>query len=267
MELEYRALDDLLRWPRNPKEHDLEELAASFERFGYTDPILVDETSGKIVAGHGRLETLQEKKRAGDPPPTLIDVDGDRWLVPIIRGVGFADAMEAEAYLVADNQLVIKPGWKAAELDALLADHLDAGRALAGTGMDPKALCRRLEKQTAELASSNPIPDPSPRGDVDLDSVPLPTKPVTEPGDLWILGRHRILCGDSLKDADVDRLLDGAAPAMVLEDPPYAIYGSSTGIGAEGAAYEAWLDGVRATAGFDTASIRAEILRRLGFGE
>jgi len=239
MGLEYRALDDLLRWPRNPKDHDLEQLSASFERFGYTDPILVDETSGRIVAGHGRLEALQEKAAAGERPPDLIDVDEHgRWLVPVIRGVGFKDALEAEAYLVTDNQLVIGPGWKQTELDAMLAEHIDAGRSLQGTGIDAGALRKRLEKQAAELAAEveKANGDASSRGDAtdpEEDFGPLPEKPITQPGDLWILGQHRILCGDSLKDDQVDRLLAGAKVAAVIEDPPYAIYGSSTGIGAD----------------------------------
>lgn len=239
MGLEYRVLDDLLRWPRNPKDHDLEQLSKSFTRFGYTDPILVDETSGRIVAGHGRLEALQEKQAAGEDRPDLIDVDEHgRWLVPVIRGVGFKDNLEAEAYLVADNQLVIGPGWKTSELDAMLAEHVNAGRALEGTGIDAAALQKRLAKQTAELAAEaeKNLGSSSPRGDADPDVEdygPIPEKPVTEPGDLWILGSHRILCGDSLKDEQVDRLLAGAQIQAVIEDPPYAIYGSSTGIGAD----------------------------------
>jgi DNA modification methylase len=239
MGLEYRVLDDLLRWPRNPKDHDLDQLSKSFERFGYTDPILVDETSGRIVAGHGRLETLQQKMAAGEERPDLIDVDdAGRWLVPVIRGVGFKDALEAEAYLVADNQLVIGPGWKNDELDAMLAEHVNAGRALEGTGIDAKALQKRLAKQSAELAAEAEKNlaggDSSPREDAEVEDYgPIPEKPVTEPGDLWILGTHRILCGDSLKDEQVDRLLEGAKIDAVIEDPPYAIYGSSTGIGAD----------------------------------
>lgn len=241
MGLEYRVLDDLLRWPRNPKEHDLEQLSKSFSRFGFTDPILVDETSGRIVAGHGRLETLQQKQAAGDDRPDLIDVDEHgRWLVPVIRGVGFKDAKEAEVYLVADNQLVIAGGWKMAELDKMLAEHIDAGHSLDGTGIDTNALTKRLAKQAVELAAEaeralSNDPKSSSREDAPEpeDHGPIPEKPITDRGDLWILGEHRILCGDSLKDDQVDLLLAGKQPKAAFEDPPYAIYGSSTGIGAD----------------------------------
>ena len=123
--VEYMTLAQLKRALRNPKAHDLGVIDASIRRFGFVSPIVMDERTGRLVAGHGRLETLERAKANGEKPPTRIIVKDGEWLVPVIRGVEFADDREAEAYVVADNRTTILGGWNEEELAAILSDHAD----------------------------------------------------------------------------------------------------------------------------------------------
>lgn len=113
--IEYVPLDEVIRWPRNPKSHDPPELIASFKRFGFVAPLIFDEASGRMVAGHGRLEALQELMRDGKAPPKRVKKKrgkGGAWLVPVVRGIHFESETEAEAYVVADNKLQEAGGWQ-----------------------------------------------------------------------------------------------------------------------------------------------------------
>ena len=145
--IEYMDVAKLKGWPRNPKAHDIPGIKASLRRFGFVDPIAVDETTKRIVAGHGRLEAVLELKAEGEPPPRRVKRKGKAWLVPVLRGATFADDTEAEAYLVADNALTMLAGWEDAELVDLLQDMGN----LEGTGYDPAA----LEALVAELGPSD----------------------------------------------------------------------------------------------------------------
>ena len=137
LKIEYIPLDELIRWPRNPKQHDLGVIHKSMERFGFTSPVLMDEKSGRLVAGHGRLDTLMQKMNSGDNPPERIVKKGKMWQVPVIRGLSFESEQEAEAYLLADNRLVELGGWDEGQLAEVLADLAKDGRELLeGTGYD-----------------------------------------------------------------------------------------------------------------------------------
>lgn len=112
--IEYEPLDDLLklRDPENPKHHAPAAIDESFLEHGFVSPILVDDASNVLGAGHGRLGQLEERRRAGQEPPARIEVDGDgRWLVPVIRGVRFKSAKARRKYALADNRLVELGGW------------------------------------------------------------------------------------------------------------------------------------------------------------
>ena len=111
LHIEYVPLGKLVRWPRNPKRHASEKLEKSFSRFGFTNPIIVDEKSGRIVAGHGRIDTIQKMKVLGLAPPDRVIKKNKDWLLPIVRGVRFNNDKEAEAYLIADNQLTMAEGF------------------------------------------------------------------------------------------------------------------------------------------------------------
>ena len=131
--VEYTALSDLRRWDRNPKLHDIEALAASIRRHGFVEPVVRDERTGKLVAGHGRDETLEMMKRAGEPAPKRIKVREDgEWLVPVLTGIAFEDESTAEAYIIGSNRLVELGGWDEEALQAIITtEGFDAD----GTGL------------------------------------------------------------------------------------------------------------------------------------
>jgi hypothetical protein len=136
--LTYMRVDELPPAPKNPKGHSLDEIEASMDRFGFIEPVLLDERTGKLVGGHGRLEALGQRWGRGDAPPAGVVVDGDgTWLVPVVRGWSSADDREAEAALVALNQLTTKGGWAdPAGLHDIL-DGLRHGPGLDGVGFTP----------------------------------------------------------------------------------------------------------------------------------
>lgn len=123
LKIEYRPLSEVEQWPRNPKQHDTAGIDQSIERWGYNDPMAIDERTGKLVEGHGRLAALRRLKEAGKDPPGRVKLRKDgEWLVPVLRGVSFANESEAEAYLLAHNRLVERGGWDDAMLAAILKD-------------------------------------------------------------------------------------------------------------------------------------------------
>ncbi len=122
----YEAIGEIARWPRNPKEHDLDAIESSMRRFGYTLPMVRDERTGRLVAGHGRLEVLLRMRDRGDPAPKRIRVDAEgRWLVPVLLGIDFDTEEEAEAYLLVDNRSVEVGGWDRTALAEMLRDQLE----------------------------------------------------------------------------------------------------------------------------------------------
>ena len=186
-------LSRLKPYARNPRTHSAEQIAkiaASIKEFGFTNPILVDEKAG-IIAGHGRLEAARQLDLAK---------------VPVIELTHLSEAQK-RAYIIADNRLALDAGWD----EDLLAEELDALKNLdfdlSLTGFDLDELHDLLED---EFAGEVPAPEP-------------PADPVTRLGDLWVLGDHRLLCGDSCDPAAVDRLLGGAPVHLVNTDPPYNV--------------------------------------------
>lgn len=202
-------LATLRRAPRNPKGHDLGALHQAYQRFGYVAPMIVDARNGQLVAGHGRLDALLQRKAEKRDPPEFIDIgpDGD-WLVPV-RIVPFKSDAEAEAYLLADNRLVELGGQDNDRLAELLKD-LAAGPGLQGTGYDRDDLDDLLKELGKLNDREDVVPDP-------------PKTPVTEAGDLWILGEHRLLCGDATKSEDVARVMQKQKAELMATDPPYGI--------------------------------------------
>jgi hypothetical protein len=134
--VEYIGLSEIAEWPRNPKDHDLPAIRKSFDRFGFIKPILVDEGTEQLVAGHGRLNSLQGMLKDGKAPPKGIKVTDAGWLVPVLRGVEFKDPAEAEAFLLADNRLSEVGGWNKDLLDEMLAEMAGNEDLLEGTGFN-----------------------------------------------------------------------------------------------------------------------------------
>ena len=172
MFIEYVPLSQIERWPRNPQDHDLPEIKRSIERFGFVRSLLIDERSGKLVAGHGRVDSLTEMKAAGKTAPQGIRVVGDEWMVPVERGVSFNSDAEVEAFLLADNQLTMRGGWDEPMLAEILLDlQNQGGEALAGVGFDSafvQALIARNVTPTEEFKAY----DESVANDVELITCP-----------------------------------------------------------------------------------------------
>lgn len=222
MRIEYVAMSAIQEWPQNPKLHADAVLDASLERFGYVAPLLRDEGTGRLVAGHGRLDRLVARKTAGKPPPERIKVRRGEWMVPVICGIAFTSAEEAEAYLLADNQTTILGGWK----DADLAPMLERVRATAGQFSGVGFTAEHLAEIKARLAPP-PNLDEGPAVDPADEILTKWAALGCVAGSLWEIPSadgqrvHRVLCGDALSALHRVRLLGGATPETLIYDPPW----------------------------------------------
>ena len=201
LEISWRAVGELIPYARNPRTHSdaqVAQIAASIKEFGWTNPVLVDGANG-IIAGHGRV--LAARKLGLEQ-------------VPVIELAQMSEA-QRRAYVLADNQLALNGGWDEALLRLELADLSELGFDFGLIGFGAGELERLLAGQTAGLTEDDEAPA-------------LPEQAVTQPGDLWVLGEHRLLCGDATVLTDIERVLDRRLADMTFTDPPYNVdYGSS----------------------------------------
>ena len=202
LQIAWRPLGELIPYARNPRTHtdaQVAQIAASIREFGWTNPVLVDGANG-IIAGHGRV--LAARKLGLER-------------VPVIELAHMSEAQK-RAYVLADNQLALNAGWDEALLRLELADLSDLGFDLGLIGFGAGELERLLAGDSRT-------------GLTEDDEAPaLPEQAITRPGDLWVLGEHRLLCGDATVMADVERVLDGQLADMTFTDPPYNVdYASS----------------------------------------
>ena len=212
--IEFMDLEAIPRAPRNPKGHDLERIEGSFDRFGFVAPPMLDESTGRLVAGHGRLDALVARKRAGGQPPGRVRVaSGGAWLVPVIRGLAFASPEDAELYLLADNKLSELGGWDEAELGKVLSELAVDDVLLAG--WTEEELARFAREAEAERIGTVDEPD-----DAITD---LPDEPRSMKGEVYELGPHRLMCGDATVVTDVEALMAGDRADLVFTDPPYNV--------------------------------------------
>jgi len=190
-------IDKLIPYAKNSRTHSDEQIAqiaASIKEWGWTTPVLVDE-SGSIIAGHGRI--LAARKLQITKVPVMVAKD-------------WTDAQK-RAYVIADNKLALNAGWD----DELLALEL--------TGLDEEGFDFTLTGFTADELDAL-LPDELTEGLTDEDAVPdVPVQPVTVLGDVWVLGKHRLMCGDSTSVDAVDTLMDGQFADLVVADPPYGV--------------------------------------------
>ena len=196
--VELVPIERLLPYAGNARVHDHDQIAriaASIARFGWTVPALVDER-GVLVAGHGRLLAARHLGLKE---------------VPVIRLDHLTDA-EARAYRIADNKLTEIAGWDEEALAAELARLGEDGFDLSLTGFDEEEIGRLLDGlgDGADETGEDQVSEP-------------PADPVSRPGDLWLLGNHRLLCGDATVATDVEKLLAGATPHLMVTDPPYGV--------------------------------------------
>jgi len=219
--LELTPLNAITGAEKNPKRHSHEDIEKSISRFGYVEPVVLDERTGRLVAGHGRVQALRVAKKTGDKPPQGVVEEGGEWLVPVLRGWASRSDTEAEAYLVASNHLATKGGWDDGELAELL-QSLSEQAALDGTGFDSSSIDEVLRRASEAKEPAQGLTDPDDVPEVEASGVAL--------GDMFRLGDHVLLCGDSTKAADVDRVMAGEAADLVWTDPPYGVdYESKAG--------------------------------------
>ena len=216
--VEARAVAALLPYAGNARTHSAEQvaqIAASILEFGFVAPVLVDER-GEIIAGHGRLLAAKSLGLAA---------------VPTIVRAGLTEAQKA-AYRLADNRIALNAGWDEALLAAEVAKLQEMGGVdLALTGFDAGELDRLLaglETETGNGAAASPAvaSDGEPGNDAPAedpaDAEPEPPRQaVTRPGDLWLLGEHRLLCGDSTGAATVARVMAADRATLLFTSPPY----------------------------------------------
>lgn len=157
--IEHMRLDEYISRfsPLNPKDHNLGAIDVSYDTFGFTEPPLIDETSGKVVAGHGRGKQLMQRMQKNDSPPDGIQVaDDGMWQLPVVRGVKFKDDDHVKAYLVASNNLTMQGGWNDEELASLLQGlALEDENLLNATGFDADDLDMLLILNKIEPALHN----------------------------------------------------------------------------------------------------------------
>jgi DNA modification methylase len=196
-QIEMCSVEELIPYAANSRTHSdaqVAQIAASIREFGWTNPILIDGDN-TIIAGHGRL--LAARKLGMEEVPAIV--------------LDHLTKAQQRALVIADNQLALNAGWNLdmlkAEIEDLKLEDFDLGL----LGFDDKFLDGLLEPEPTE-------------GLTDEDAVPeVPAIPVTVEGDVWVLGNHRLMCGDSTSIDAVEKLMDGVKPDLIHTDPPYGM--------------------------------------------
>ena len=194
--VERRKVSDLTPYARNSRTHSDEQvaqIAASIKEWGWTVPVLI-EPDGGIIAGHGRVMAAQ---RLGITE------------VPCMIADGWSEGQK-RAYIIADNKLALNAGWDDEMLRVEFAELGDMGFDLGLTGFGEMELGALLADKTEGLTDPDAVPD-------------APEIPVTVEGDVWLLGRHRIVCGSSTEADTVEKVLNGVEPHLMVTDPPYGV--------------------------------------------
>jgi len=199
--LEQVALRNLQPSPRNARTHDkkqIRQLAESITNFGFTNPLLIDEDN-IIIAGHGRLEAAKQIGMKS---------------IPAIRLRGLSEARK-RALMLADNKIALNAGWDLELLSAELADltAMELDFDLGATGFEVPEIDLIIGDQTKADVSEQ-----------EVALLPETTFPsITQPGDLWLLRDHRVLCGDARNPMDYETLMNGKQASMGFADPPYNV--------------------------------------------
>lgn len=190
------AIEALIPYALNSRTHSdaqVAQLAASIREFGFTNPVLVDEANN-LIAGHGRVMAAR-KLGLTDVPAIIVTGLDDR---------------KRRALIIADNKLALNAGWDEQALRVELED-------LAG---DYGELMGFSEDELAALLAEATVEE----GLTDEDEVPeVGLEPITKPGDVWVMGKHRLMCGDSTSVDAIDKLLSGQLADLVVTDPPYGV--------------------------------------------
>lgn len=205
LNVEYRKVDALIPYVRNPRTHSdaqVAKIAASIVEYGWTNPVLVDGDSG-VIAGHGRLAAARK-----------LGLDE----VPVIE-LSHLSPTQKRAYVISDNRLALDAGWDEELLALELADLSEAGYDLALTGFEDAEIeaiaLRDIDGDERDQEQDADEPDAA-------DDVPAkPATPVSRPGDVWQLGAHRLICGDATDPAVIATLMQGERARLCFTSPPY----------------------------------------------
>ena len=195
-EIQMQSVKDLIPYARNTRTHNEEQvgqIAASIKEFGFTNPILVDKDN-MIIAGHGRVMAAN-KLNLSEVPTICLD---------------YLTEAQKKAYIIADNRLALNADWDYEMLKVELKELDDLEFDINLLGFEDKEIDVLLAEPTEGLTDEDEVPD-------------LPDEPITKLGDLWQLGNHRLLCGDSTSIDAVDTLMDGNKADMVFTDPPFGV--------------------------------------------
>ena len=193
-----RKVDDIRPYDRNPRQNDqaVDAVAASLKEFGWRQPIVVD-TDGVIIVGHTRWKAAKQLGLAKVPVHVATDLTPE----------------QVRAYRIADNKTGELAEWDLEILPIELAELREGGFDMDLLAFDEEELAQLVTQGmgvTEGLTDADAVPEP-------------PDEATTKPGDIWVLGDHRLMCGDSSSVEDVDRLLDGATIDLVNMDPPYNV--------------------------------------------
>ena len=195
-----RATASLIGYARNSRTHDERQigvLCKSITEYGFTNPILIDGDRG-VIAGHGRIMAAEKLGLVEVPCIELRHLTNE----------------QKRAYLIADNAIGTMSGWNEALLAQELADLSGVGIEATDLGFDSAEVDRLMETLGVDFGKAEGDPDAVPEA---------PVVPSSRTGDVWLLGKHRVMCGDSTDRAQVERLMDGRKADMVFTDPPYGI--------------------------------------------
>jgi DNA modification methylase len=210
LEVEYLAVKALTPYARNSRTHSdaqVAQIAASIREFGFTNPILIDDR-GTIIAGHGRLMAAMRLGLAEVPTICL----------------GHLTAEQRRAYVIADNRLALNAGWDmemlAAEVRTIQND-IDGGLVEFGLdilGFDTPELAEMLDAMDGAGDG-----DAGDGGDAENETPAVQAVPISRPGEVWLLGAHRLICGDATDPKVVAAVFDGEKPGLMVTDPPYGV--------------------------------------------
>ena len=190
------SVDQLFPYARNSRTHSdaqIAQIAASIREFGFTNPVLIDGEN-VLIAGHGRV--LAARKLSMTTVPCIV--------------IDHLSKTQQRALVIADNKLAMNAGWDDELLALELGDLKEEGFDLDDLGFDEQELADLLVEKTEGLTDPDDTPEP-------------PVDPVSVPGDVWVLGNHRLICGDSTDASTVGRLLGSVRPHLMVTDPPYGV--------------------------------------------
>ena len=197
-QIETLDINSLIPYARNARTHSeaqIAQIAGSIKEFGFTNPILIDKDNG-IIAGHGRVAAARKLNLSQ---------------VPCIRLEHLSET-QRKAYILADNRIALNSGWETELLSTELEELKDLGINLESLGFDSDEIDALLNKIEPTV------------GLTDEDEAPeVQEQAITKLGDIWVMGNHRLMCGDSTSIDAVDKLMDGQKADMVFTDPPYGV--------------------------------------------